>query len=101
MKAMNGTDDTPLIVAVKNNRSRIIEYLLAVVPEKGTELILMKTDTILPLRVNNFFKRAEHVIERDAVIWALEVYSRQKKHLRDLTVLKLLMAGCLDTKQVL
>ena len=101
MKSNDGTDDTPLIVAVKNGRSRIIKYMLSVLPERATELILMKTEHSCKLHLNNFFKRNQHVIERNAVIWALEMYSKQEKHLRDLTVLKLLMTGCRDFKQLL
>ena len=101
MKSMDGTNDTPLMVAVKNGRYRIIKYLLSVIPEKGTELILRKTEFSCPLNLNNFFKPNQHVIERNAVIWALEMYSKQRKHLRDLSILKLLMTGCRDIKQVL
>ena len=60
-----------------------------------------KTDHTVQLELHNFFKTDHHVIERDAVIWALEMYSKQRRHLRDLTVLKLLMTGCRDIKQVL
>jgi len=101
-KSLDGTDDTPLINAVKLNRARIVEYLLSKVPAgKATHLILMKTDYGVPLDVNNYFKTDEQVISRDAVIWALEKYSQSDKHLRDLTVLKMLMEGCKDIKQVL
>ena len=39
-KSMDGTDETPLIEAVKRGRFRIIKYLLSVLPERATELIL-------------------------------------------------------------
>ena len=100
MKSENGLDDTPLMVAVKRGRIRIIKYLLSVVPERATELILMTTEFSVPLRMNNFFKRNQHVIVRNAVIWALETYSNQERHRRDLTVLKFLIEK-LPFKQLL
>ena len=71
------------------------------IPERGIDLVLMRTEYSVPLNANNFFKRNQHVIERSAVIWALEVYSKQSKQQRDLSILKLLMKGCRDFKQLM
>ena len=102
MRSEDGSDDTPLIVAVKNDRYRIIKYLLSeVIPERATEIILMATEMAFQLNINNFFKSDEHVIEWNAVICALATYSQRDQHQRDLSVLKLLMKGCRDFKQLL